>query len=263
MSMEVQRAPPHPLAGRMTSTVPESTRPPIGGCPMVHHEMHWHDTPTMAFESRGQATTSDPQTLATWPSLRPTGASHPKKRAPLTIEGLLPTTSPWPIRVAWSHPLRSSVTTTVRPKAPPKHGAPLPSTSPGTCRASLKTRWQPFSLSTAVLGPQQRHPKPSRRADQTPHACPLHRTTIVAERTELQPRFTTDGKRLTGEKNRVPLRPSKGAGVVKLVDTPDLGSGASAWGFESLHPHIFGETKSANRKPAHERCANLPRRPPD
>ena len=46
---------------------------------------------------------------------------------------------------------------------------------------------------------------------------------------------------LTGEKNRVPLPPSKGAGVVKLVDTPDLGSGASAWGFESLHPHIFEE----------------------
>ena len=54
--------------------------------------------------------------------------------------------------------------------------------------------------------------------------------------------FTPATSRLTGEKNRVPLRPSKGAGVVKLVDTPDLGSGASAWGFESLHPHIFEET---------------------
>ena len=51
--------------------------------------------------------------------------------------------------------------------------------------------------------------------------------------------FTPATKGLTGEKNRVPLRPSKGAGVVKLVDTPDLGSGASAWGFESLHPHTF------------------------
>ena len=28
------------------------------------------------------------------------------------------------------------------------------------------------------------------------------------------------------------------AGVAKLVDAPDLGSGAlKAWGFESLHPH--------------------------
>ena len=26
------------------------------------------------------------------------------------------------------------------------------------------------------------------------------------------------------------------AGVVELADTPDLGSGARAWGFESLHP---------------------------
>ena len=62
---------------------------------------------------------------------------------------------------------------------------------------------------------------------------------------------------LTGEKNRVPLRPSKGAGVVKLVDTPDLGSGASAWGFESLHPHIFEDIQSANRNPAHDRFSNL------
>ena len=44
---------------------------------------------------------------------------------------------------------------------------------------------------------------------------------------------------LTCEKNDLPLRPLKDAGVVKLVDTPDLGSGASAWGFESLHPHTF------------------------
>ena len=27
------------------------------------------------------------------------------------------------------------------------------------------------------------------------------------------------------------------AGVVKLVDTLDLGSSATAWGFESLHSH--------------------------
>ena len=27
------------------------------------------------------------------------------------------------------------------------------------------------------------------------------------------------------------------AGVLKLVDKPDLGSGAQAYGFESLHPH--------------------------
>ena len=46
---------------------------------------------------------------------------------------------------------------------------------------------------------------------------------------------------LTSEKILVSLRPSKGAGVVKLVDTPDLGSGASACGFESLHPHFFEE----------------------
>ena len=44
---------------------------------------------------------------------------------------------------------------------------------------------------------------------------------------------------LACEKNDLPLRPLKDAGVVKLVDTPDLGSGASAWGFESLHPHTF------------------------
>ena len=68
---------------------------------------------------------------------------------------------------------------------------------------------------------------------------------------------------LTCEKNDLPLRPLKDAGVVKLVDTPDLGSGASAWGFESLHPHIFEETQSANRNPAHERFPNLSRRPPD
>ena len=53
--------------------------------------------------------------------------------------------------------------------------------------------------------------------------------------------LTNEKKGLTCEKNSLPLRPLKDAGVVKLVDTPDLGSGASAWGFESLHPHHFRE----------------------
>ena len=53
--------------------------------------------------------------------------------------------------------------------------------------------------------------------------------------------LTNAERDLTCEKNDLPLRPLKGAGVVKLVDTPDLGSGASACGFESLHPHFFEE----------------------
>ena len=57
------------------------------------------------------------------------------------------------------------------------------------------------------------------------------------------------------------LAEMSGAQIIDIK--PDLGSGASAWGFESLHPHIFEETKSANRNPAHERFPNLPRRPPD
>ena len=122
--------------------------------------------------------------------------------------------------------------------------------------------WNEFTLSMTAQA-EHCHQGTSRGAPSPPRACPFHDTTIVTGGIEFQPQFTTAGMRLTGEKNRVPLRPSKGAGVVKLVDTPDLGSGASAWGFESLHPHIFEETQSANRNPAHERFPNLSRRPPD
>jgi hypothetical protein len=42
--------------------------------------------------------------------------------------------------------------------------------------------------------------------------------------------------------SRFPL-PEGFAGVLKLVDKPDLGSGAQAYGFESLHPHKCGWQK--------------------
>ena len=95
--------------------------------------------------------------------------------------------------------------------------------------------------------PRPKHPKGSAQPPQpAPRSLPRHGATFDPFKGTDWPHFTADGQGLTGEKNRVPLRPSKDAGVVKLVDTPDLGSGASAWGFESLHPHHFGEPKSAN-----------------
>ena len=38
------------------------------------------------------------------------------------------------------------------------------------------------------------------------------------------------------------------ADVVKLANTLDLGSSASAWGFKSLHPHQHKPKSNTNKK---------------
>ena len=72
--------------------------------------------------------------------------------------------------------------------------------------------------------------------------------------------LTPRNVRLTGEKNRVPLRPSKGAGVVKLVDTPDLDLVLRRGG-SSPSTRTSSRNPTGKQKPAHER-PRLPRRPP-
>ena len=45
------------------------------------------------------------------------------------------------------------------------------------------------------------------------------------------------------------------AGVLKLVDKPDLGSGAQAYGFESLHPHYKKPRGEAEKPYGSERLS--------
>ena len=95
----------------------------------------------------------------------------------------------------------------------------------------------PFGTSRGRLGAGHDHRKP--HGPDPPQPQRLHNANKSSAKPLKATGLTNAALGLTCEKNDLPLRPLKGAGVVKLVDTPDLGSGASAWGFESLHPHTF------------------------
>ena len=83
------------------------------------------------------------------------------------------------------------------------------------------------------------HDRQNPRDQNSPQTHRLHNAKKWSAKALKATNLTNATRGLTCEKNNLPLRPLKDAGVVKLVDTPDLGSGASAWGFESLHPHTF------------------------
>ena len=95
----------------------------------------------------------------------------------------------------------------------------------------------PFGVVLGLLSTDHNHLNP--QGPNPPQPQRLHSANKWSAKALKETGLTNATHGLTCEKNDLPLRPLKDAGVVKLVDTPDLGSGASAWGFESLHPHTF------------------------